>query len=368
MIKTQQTIRELISQHQENAARIEEIALDCERENRERTESEGAEYAKLKRANEIIAMKLSALQSPALPSLSVNPDKKLRDALNAKQEAHVVLYRDTEFMKTTDLEGTGIIPIQEEEMLKPLRAGLIWNLVGLNVRSGLKGTLRWPKHGKATASFADEGARLTDSKIDFSKLEMTGERMGVAIPVTREELNDSEGIVEGVVREEMPAAIIDLINDALFTTEKGSKKVYGPFVEGVQTVDFAGEVPTRKELLKMKATVTKSGIKLTNPCWVMTEEMKAELEDQKVDAGSGRFVCENDKIFGIPVYTTPTIGEGAVGFGDWSYQAAGFFGPWDMIVDPYTLARNHATDFVLNARFGTVTLYKEAFVLGKKKA
>ena len=36
-----------------------------------------------------------------------------------------------------------------------------------------------------------------------------------------------------------------------------------------------------------------------------------------------------------------------------------------LVVDPYTLARNNATDFVLNTNFGTETLYKEAFVMGK---
>lgn len=118
----------------------------------------------------------------------------------------------------------------------------------------------------------------------------------------------------------------------------------------------------------MKAQVAKTGIKLTAPCFVMTEDMKAELEDTKVDAGSGRFVCENDHILGYPVFTTPYIGEGNVAFGDWSYQPAGFFGGMDLVVHPYTLARQNSTDFVLNTHFGTETLYKEAFVLGKAKA
>ena len=117
----------------------------------------------------------------------------------------------------------------------------------------------------------------------------------------------------------------------------------------------------------MKAQVTAAGIKLTNAAWVMTETMKAELEDTKVDQGSGRFVCENDAIFGIPVFTTPFIGEGNVGFGEWSYQAAGFFGQTTIMVDPYTLARQNATDFILNAHFATATLCEDAFVLGHKK-
>ena len=365
MKKDQKTLRELIKRHQENSARIAEIADVCEKENRQRNDDESAEYERLVRDNDIVSMKIQAIQSPALP-VATNPDSQLRDSLNQGQSVRIMLYRDVELMKTSDLEGTGIIPVDEQEMLKPLRDGLIYSLVGLPIKSGLKGTLRWPKHGKAVAKFANEGERLGDSKIDFSKLEMTGERLGIAIPVTREEINDSNGIVESVIREEMPAAIIDLINDALFTTDKSSRKVWGPFAnDNVQKVTFKAAIPTRKELLTMKSKVASSGIKLTNPCWVMTESMKAELEDLKVDAGSGRFVCENNMILGYPVYTTSSIGEGAVGFGDWGYQAAGFFGDWNLIVDPYTLARNNATDFVLNTRFGTVTLYEEAFVLGK---
>ena len=172
----------------------------------------------------------------------------------------------------------------------------------------------------------------------------------------------------------MPQAIADCINAVLFTTEANdadgkAKKVVGPFVAAAaKAVQFAAELPTRKELLKMRATILKTGITLTNPCWVMTEDMKAELEDVKIDAGSGRFLCENDMILGHPVFTTSVIGEGNIGFGDWGYQAAGFFGAMDMVVAPYILARKHSVDFVLNANFATVTLRKEAFVLGKAKA
>lgn len=117
----------------------------------------------------------------------------------------------------------------------------------------------------------------------------------------------------------------------------------------------------------MKAGVVKEIGSLDSPCWVMTETMKASIEDVKVDTGSGRFLCENDMILGIPVYTTPAIGEDYIGFGNWSMCASGFFGSWDLIVDPYTLARNGETDFVLHTRFGSAVLRKEAFALGKVK-
>ena len=375
-ISYQRALRELAEREASNNKRLRELADTAEKEKRKYTESEEQEEENLRRDNQILHTKMVALGQPGIPE-AVDADEVLRESIKNGQKVTVLMMRD--MMMTPDLDGTGIIPVQQQEMLKPLREGLIYDKVGLTIRFGLSGgKLRWPIHGKAQASWVDEGERLEDSKIDFSKLETQPRRLGCAIPVTREELNDSEGIVEGVVREEMPAAIIDLVNNALFTTEgtyvdakdgkTKNKVVVGPFVKAAKNpFKFAGAVPTRKELLKMKAAVTKTGIKLIGPCWVMTEDMKTELEDLKVDEGSGRFVCENDHILGYPVFTTSVIGEGKIGFGDWAYQPAGFFDSMNMIVDPYTLARNNAVDFVLNARFGTVTLYEEAFVLGEAK-
>lgn len=370
-------VRELVDKYQTNCNRISEIADTCEREQRERNEAEDAEYKALSRENQVLQMRMHALAVESNTQQNVDTDEVLREMLlNKNSKVTISLMREVTPQTTAALADTGIIPVQEQEMLKPIRLGLIYDKVGLTIRSGLIGTLRWPKHSKAVASFADEAERLTDSQIDWGKLETSGHRLGIAIPVTREELEDSHGIVENVVKEEMPAAIVDEINAALFTTTKdytakdGStkqRKVYGPFVKAAETVtNFAASVPTRKELLKIVSGVA-SKVKMIAPCWIMTEAMKAELRDVKVDAGSGRFLCENDMILGYPVFTTEAIGADYIGFGDWSYQAAGFFGAMNLVVDPYTLARNNSVDFVLNTRFGTVTLREEAFVLGKVK-
>lgn len=370
-------VRELVDKYQTNCNRISEIADTCEREQRERNEAEDAEYKALSRENQVLQMRMHAIAVESNTMPNVDTDEVLREMLlNKNSKVTISLMREVTPQTTAALADTGIIPVAEQEMLKPIRLGLIYDKVGLNIRSGLIGTLRWPKHSKAVASFADEAERLTDSKVDWDKLETSGHRLGIAIPVTREELEDSHGIVENVVKEEMPAAIVDEINAALFTTTKNytakdgstkQRKVYGPFVKAAEnTTDFASNVPTRKELLKIVASVA-SKVKMIAPCWIMTEAMKAELRDVKVDTGSGRFLCENDMILGYPVFTTEAIGAEYIGFGDWSYQAAGFFGPMNLVVDPYTLARKNSVDFVLNTRFGTVTLREEAFVLGKVK-
>ena len=369
MAKKTVNVRELVNKYQANCDRIEEIASTCEAEQRERTEAETNEFNALTRENQVLQMKMQAAAAVQFgaDAPAVDSDAFLREnLLKQGRKVTIALMRgDVTPQTTAALADTGIIPTAQQEMLAPIRKGLIWDKVGITIRTGLAGKLRWPYHGKAVASFADEAERLTDSKIDFGKLDMSGKRLGIAIPVTKEELEDSEGIVESVIKSEAPAAIVDLINGALFCTEQGVRKVVGPFVKAAENVtNFAGELPTRQELLKMKADVF-SKVDRKSPCWVMTEGMKAQLEDVKVDAGSGRFLCENDMILGIPVFCTSEIGDDYIGFGDWSYQAAGFFGQMNFIADPYTLARQNSVDFVLNTRFGTVTLRQEAFALGK---
>lgn len=370
-------VRNLVDRHQEICDRINEIADACEKEQRERTDAETQEFEALAREDQMIRMKLAASANVDGAADSRPVGAQLREAVQAAVESGsrrpVTLMLTREIQKTDALADTGIIPVNEQEMLEPLRAGLIYGKVGITIRTGLVGSLRWPKHGKAEAKFVGEAEALTEGKIDWDKITVSPKRLGVAIPVTRQELYNSEGVVESVIQAEMPQAIVDKINEALFTTDKAGHVVYGPFAtagegSGCKKIEFAGNVPTRKELLKMKSTVAKAGIDPSSCCFVMTEDMKAELEDIKVDAGSGRFLCENDRVLGYPVFCTDAIGEGNIGFGDWAYQAAGFFGGMNLIVDPYSLSLQDSTRFVLNTEFATVTLRPEAFVLGVKKA
>lgn len=369
---TSTSIRSYIDRHAANCERIREIADLCAREQRERNEAENTEYATLVRENQLLEMQAQAMQYRAANPASAysNADTVVRETLAGGGRVTIELRRESITTGTENLNESGIIRVSQQDMIKPLRAGIIYDKLGLKVLTGqiIGQPMRWPKHGKATATFVDEGVAAADSTIDFSKLDAQPRRLVCPVSVTREALEASEGVVESIVREEIPNAIIERINEALLTTDGTGRKVYGPLVEAAKTpVQFAGAVPTRKELLKMKAKVAKSGITFVAPCFVMTEDMKAELEATPVDAGSGRFLCENDRVLGYPVFTSPAIGSDFVAFGDWSYQAAAFYGPMNIIADPYTGLRKNVVDFVLNTHFATATLCPEAFVVGKVK-
>lgn len=361
------TVRQIVDKYQKNCARISAIADLCEQEKRERTQAESAEYEALVRDNELLRMRMQAeaAQAQQNPNLIADANKLVRENMEAGRQTQIVFMRD--LMLVSDATSGGIIPLKIQDILDPLVEGLILDKVGLPMPTGLAGDYVWPTYEAVEAQIQGEGVALTDTKIKLSKLTASPQRIGVAIPVTRQTIIQTEGIIETIVKKVMPQSVAMLLNKILFSTTKATAAttLVGPFVAKAAKPTALSDTPTFADFNKMKAAVLASGVDGSNLCWVMTQAQKAIAEATPKDAGSGIMVCENDHIAGLPVFCTHYIGEGFVGLGDWRYQPMGMFGDISFIIDPYSQARKDAVDFVLNVNYGTTTLRPEAFALGK---
>lgn len=361
------TVRQIIDRYQKNCARISAIADLCEQEKRERTDAESAEYEALVRDNELLRMRMQAeaTQAQQTPNLIADANKLVRENMGAGRQTEIVFMSD--LMLVSDATSGGIIPLKKQDILDPLVEGLILDKVGLPMPTGLAGDYVWPTYEAVEAQIQGEGVALTDTKIKLSKLTASPQRIGVAIPVTRQTIIQTEGIIETIVKKVMPQSVAMLLNKILFSTTKATAAttLVGPFVAKAAKPTALSATPTFADFNKMKAAVLASGVDGSNLCWVMTQAQKAIAEATPKDAGSGIMVCENDHIAGLPVFCTHYIGEGFVGLGDWRYQPMGMFGDISFIIDPYSQARKDAVDFVLNVNYGTTTLRPEAFALGK---
>lgn len=371
MHKNTVNVRQLVNQYQTNCERISEIANTCEKEQRERNEAENVEYNALVRENQLLQMRMQAAAAEQLrenPNTVADVNKIIRENMNGGRQTQIMLMRD--LVMVADGEAGGIVPVKIQDILDPLVEGLILDKVGLPMPTGLAGDYVWPTYETVEATIQGEGVALTDTKIKMSKLTATPQRIGIAIPVTRQSINQTEGVLEMIVKKLMPLAVSKLLNKILFSTTKvtNATSLVGPFVGlSSKTVAFSAE-PTFKDFNNLKAKVLATGIDGDNLCWVMTKAQKAIAEATPKDAGSGIMVCENDHIAGLPVFTTNYIGEGYIGLGDWRYQPMGLFGDISFVIDPYSQARKDAVDFVLNVNYGTTTLRSEAFALAKVTA
>lgn len=363
--------RQLVDKYQSNCDRINEIADLCEKEQRERTEAETAEYNALVRENQLLQMKMQALAVEHLRENATtveDANRIIRENVAAGRQTQIMLMRD--LVMVADVTTGGIIPVKMQDILDPLVEGLILDKVGLPMPTGLAGDYIWPTYETVEATIQGEGVALTDTEISMSKLTASPQRIGIAIPVTRQAINQTEGVVEMIVKKLMPLSVTMLLNKILFSTTKvtSATTLVGPFVALASSPVEVSTEPTFKDFNGLKAKVLATGVDGEHLCWVMTKAQKAIAEATPKDAGSGSMVCENDHIAGLPVFTTNYIGEGFIGLGDWRYQPMGLFGDISFIIDPYSQARKDAVDFVLNVNYGTTTLRTEAFALAKCKA
>ena len=421
-------LREIINKYQKNCDRINEIADACSKETRERNETENQEYEAIVRENQLLSMRLQAAAAENMrenPNAKLDATKVIRENAQSGKKTEILFVRDA--MMVSDVASGAIIPLNVQDILKPLSEGFILDKVGLPMPTGLAGDFVWPMYEMVDAQIAGEGVALTDSKISFSKLSASPERMGIAVPVTNQTLNQTEGLLETIIREIMPLSIRLLLNKILFSTEKvnGATNLVGPFVGLAGNAVSLSAVPTFTQLnSKMKASVLSTGIDGEHLCWVMSKSMEAILEGTPINSeGIHVPMVQNHILCGLPIYTTNAIGKRTTSYqkytagstnawaaytfasgdevsyevsgdsiehalkdisspvggkiakvtvvseyialGDWRYQPMGLFGSLRFIVDPYSQARKDSVDFVLNTDYATKTIRKEAFKLGQ---
>ncbi len=360
-------------------ARLNEMAenLKSDKQREDFTDAEKGEKKQMLRELSILEAEIAA----NTPTINVAKredvsaaNKQMREAIKNGQRFELKISR--EFGGNTSgyadpWNSPNAFGLTTGDIVEPLYAKTILSAVGAPLLTGLKGNYQWPVVESFDASINDEGVALGDTKIPVSKLVAKPERIGVAVPITREALNETEDLLQTVCTQYMPVAVATLMNKVMFSSAKvaGATNLVGPFVDvkAENKKTYAGEAPTYSELLALKATVLGSDIVAEQLCYVMTEETKALLEATPKWAGAAQAIIdENGNIAGVPVFTTSVAKQGDVMFGAFKYAPMGLFGDMSIIVDPYTQARKNAIDFVLNVDYALTVLRKEAFAITSK--
>lgn len=388
MNKREKTVTDLISERSAMIAKREQINIAMNAiadkvaaEKREMSAEENVEYQRLQsdfhKIGREIAMNVDVVNMKnAQPREEKSANQLMREALReAKRDgqAEFALKRE---ITTSTIDTGGLIPLTIKDILPPLEMGLIFDKIGVPIQTGVTGNLQWPVMGDGEAEILGETEELTDSTVDFSKINAVKTRMGVSFTVTNQAINDSDVDLVALIQQEARQRIRRVLNRVMFSHQDFTGNFHGPFAGAKAQGTFDGAVPTYKELLEMKGKVAETGVEMEGFCYVMSETMKAALEATPIDAGSGRMVIENGSIAGYPVFTTAYINYGSdknkadveyVAAGVYTYLAVNQYGELRMVVDPYTKAKKDEVVITLNADWSMTTLRKEAFALYKTK-
>ncbi len=361
-------------------ARLNEMAenLKSDKQREDFTDAEKGEKKQMMRELTILEAEIAA----NTPTINVEKredvseaNKQMREAIKNGQRFELKISREGFGGNTSGYadpwNSANAFGLTTGDIVEPLYSKTILSAVGAPLLTGLKGNYQWPVVEAFEATINDEGVALGDTKIPMTKLIAKPERIGVAVPITREALTETDDLFQTVCTQYMPVAVATLMNKVMFSKTKvaGATNLVGPYVDmkAENKKTYTGEAPTYAELLALKATVLGSDIVAEQLCYVMTEETKALLEATPKWAGAAQAIIdEKGNIAGVPVFTTSVAAQGDVMFGAFKYAPMGLFGDMSIIVDPYTQARKNAIDFVLNVDYALTVLRKEAFAISSK--
>jgi len=207
---------------------------------------------------------------------------------------------------------------------------MVFKSAGVQVITGLKGDIPMVRElDDFTYYWAAEGSGITQSNITFGEERVVPNKGGALAKYSYEFLNQTSLAVEAYIERRL-AGVCGRGFDAAIGYGTGSGQPKGlKNWTGVGATSGAGF--NRKKALSMEASIeTANAADLGTMKWLSKPAVRSELKDIKIDAGSGRFLCndENEMIGYDYSNVSNMFTAGDLMFGVWN-QILGMY--WDML-------------------------------------
>ena len=260
---------------------------------------------------------------------------------------------------TVTNEHDDVIEVQFADLLTPLRAKNVLVAAGAKYMSGLIGDVQVPIMGAGNVTWEGEVASAKEAGYTFTSKKLQPKRLTAYVDISKQFLvQDSIG-AEQAIRADIVAAI----NSKLESTILGSAQGSTTTPAGIFYGQSPKKITTFKDICDLEASIEDANV--IGECkYVMSNKAKAALRNMPKSSKSTQLVMENGEVDGTPVLNTSNVEAQNIAYGDWNNLAIGQWGSIDLVVDPYTLAKDGQVRIVINAFFDAVTLRPEAFAFG----
>lgn len=286
-------------------------------------------------------------------------------AVNSGQRTTIDL-RAAAPIDSTDVADT--IPVLYQDILEALTPALVLNSLGVKMQTNVQGEPMWPTLAGVEATIEGENAEVADSTLEFGKLKASPKRVAISIPVSRRAFNQTNLNLYGIVTAQIGKAVAKTLNKWFLQTTATavSGTTTAPFKKLAADVDFVVDAkPAFKEIVAIETKVLAANVDATGAgAYLVSPAMAGYLKSTPIEAGSTKMILEGKEMNGYPVIITNLVPAGHVFFGFFDYAVIAEFGISQLIVDPYTGAKQNKVNFVLNGDFDEVVIRPEAFAYG----
>ena len=230
------------------------------------------------------------------------------------------------------------------DVLRPLQNKLALADAGTRFLTGLVGDVQYPIMSNGSAAWEGEVTEADDANITFSNVKLQPHRLSATIEVSKQFIMQDSCGAEMAIRDEIVEAIAQKLEATIFGNANTSGQPQGIFYGSSDTVsDFAG-------ICEMEADLEEA--KVLGPYkYVMSPKAKAALRGMIKGTNATGMVYENEAVDGVPAISTGLITGKKVAVGDWGHTVLGQWGGIDLVVDPYTKAKNASVVITINTWF-----------------
>ena len=267
---------------------------------------------------------------------------------------------------TTAADGGNLTEEGERRYLDILRDKLVVAGLGATVLTDLVGTFTAISSSAVQAAWEGEADKNELKKVTYSKLTMTPHRSSVSVATTKDLLRQTSFDVEADLLNKITDAHADLLEKAAINGSGSDGEPTGILnTSGIGSVAMGtnGGAIDWKHIVALETEVNSKNANRGRMAYLSNAKVNGALKVTEMSAGTARFLLSNEApktLNGYPfdwtnlVPSTLTKGTAATKcsaliFGNFQDLYIGQWGGIDIVVDPYTGARNGEIYLTLNA-------------------
>ena len=268
------------------------------------------------------------------------------------------------------------------DLIPILEPKLLTRTLGATVLTGLTGNIDFPRgNADASATWEGENDANAETSPTFDRLQLSPNRLGAFTDISKQLMVQSSIDVENYVRQRLNFAIAKAVDLAAINGSGSS-----PEPRGILNTSGIGDVaggtnganPDWSDIVDLETQVAIDNADMGRLAYLTTPGVRGYLKQTIIDSGSGRFIWPvnatelNGYNAQVSTQVPSTLTKGsssgvchAIIFGNWQELLIGQWAGIDLVVDPYTGAKNSLVTLVVNSWWDVAIRHAASFAAMK---
>ena len=269
----------------------------------------------------------------------------------------------------TTTQGGFTIQTEVGDLIPFLDPRLVTESLGATYLTGLTSNIDFPRNdAAASAAWEGENDINAETSPTFDRIQMTPNRLGAFTDISKQLMVQSTIDVENMVRNRLSIAIANALDTAAINGSGSSNQPTGILnTSGIGDVAGGtdGANPTFANIIELETDVASANADFGNLAYLTTPGVRGYLKTAEKANNTAQFIFVDGAVAGegqlngyrarvstlVPSDLTKGNGSSlhAILFGNWSELIIGQWAGIDLVVDPYSGAKNALVTLVVNS-------------------